>query len=63
MFPRFSEPQLNRLSEIVANIGIVVLASVALPAIFEKPDELFMVAGFVVSFFCWSFSLRLLKEE
>lgn len=57
-----SDNQIKKLSDIASDIGMIVLASVGLPAIFEKGDLLLMSGGITVAIFFWIISLSFLKS-
>ena len=55
---KFSDDQLNKLSDICSDIALMALASVALPAIFDKSDAILVVAGLISTLFFWLLSLH-----
>ena len=61
MFPKLSDNQVLKLSDISSDIAIVAVASVALPAVLNQYDAQAAILGFVVTFMFWVFSLWLLK--
>lgn len=61
--PRLSSKRLNRLSEICADIGLVSLGSVALPAILDKLNLILIVSGLLSSAIFWSASIWLAGKE
>lgn len=63
-FPRFNELQLNRISEILGNLGIVFFAAIVIPTFITPTYDIFTgLAGFAISLVCWFLSVVLLKTE
>jgi hypothetical protein len=63
-FPKFSDVQLNRISEILGNLGIALLISMVIPGfITQPPDILLSLIGFILAIACWVLSVILLKKE
>lgn len=58
-FPRLNRRQLDKLSDIFSDAALIALASVVLPAVFDKPDPLKVILGLVITFLCWFISLFL----
>lgn len=56
---KLNRDQLVKLSDISSDIGLVALASVALPAVFDKVDLVRVIFGLIVAFICWIVSLLL----
>lgn len=61
MLPRFTENQLIKLADIASNIGLVALASVAIPAILDRPDTHAFIIGLASALSFWLISLWLIK--
>lgn len=57
MVRRLSDAQVKKLSDIGSDIGIVALASVAIPAFLERTDIFITTMGLISSIFFWLFSL------
>lgn len=53
--------QTDKLSDILSDIGLVSLASVVLPAMFDKYDLIRVLLGIAVSLIFWLSSYRLKK--
>jgi hypothetical protein len=53
--------QIEKLSDILSDVGLVSLASVALPAIFGNLNILAALSGIMATFICWFASLALRK--
>lgn len=58
-FPQLSKHQLDKLSDIASDVGLVSLASVVLPAVLDRVDVVKVLLGSVATIFFWLFSLRL----
>ncbi len=58
---RLSERQLEKLSDILSDAGLVALASVVLPALLDKFSVITIILGLIVTFTCWVASLSLRK--
>ncbi len=57
-----NEPQIDRLSELAENIGLVTLGSFVLPAVIENEfNILLLVVGLPLSVGFWIYSLWLLR--
>lgn len=54
---RLSDRQLEKLSDIFSDIGLVSLASVILPAILGTFDKSVLLLGILVTLVCWIISL------
>ncbi len=54
-----NDRQLEKLSDIFADIGLVALASVVIPAVFNRLDLQILSAGLIITFGCWAISLAL----
>lgn len=61
MFPKLVDGQIHKLADIASDIGLVALASVALPAILDQTNTLRIVFGSIAIVFFWFFSLWLLR--
>lgn len=51
--PRLNERQLEKLSDIASDSGLVALASVVLPAILDKFNPILVVSGLVTTGGFW----------
>jgi hypothetical protein len=58
-FPKFTERQIDKISDISSEVGLVALVSVVLPAIFDKFDPSLIISGLVATVFFWTFSIWL----
>lgn len=58
---QLSNSQINKLSDICSNIGMVSLASIALPTIFTQTNALLTCSGLIMTILFWLFSILLLK--
>ena len=52
---------MKKLSDIASDIGVVAVASVALPAVLNQYDTRLAILGFAITIFFWFFSMWLLK--
>jgi len=59
--PKLTGYQIDRLSEILANLGIVFFASTVVPVFIGNRDWSLMAMGLILSFGFWISSLSLLK--
>ncbi len=57
-----SEKYLNKLAGMSENVGMIALASVAIPAFTEKLNLFSGIAGLLVTFFFWTFSFWILSK-
>ncbi len=57
--------QLNRLSEIAGNLGLVFVASVILPILLgdKEPNLMNMTGGLILTVLSWLASMWLLKKK
>lgn len=58
-FPILKDSQLEKLSDIASDIGLVALASVVLPAVFDKFNLTRVVLGLVAAIIFWLLSIWL----
>lgn len=58
---KLNRRQLDKLSDIFSDIGLVVLASVVLPAMFDRVDPLRVILGVFATIIFWIISLILRK--
>lgn len=58
---RLSKPRLDKLSDICSDVALVALASVVLPAVFDRYDPLRVALGLFVTFLFWILSVLLRK--
>lgn len=54
-----SKRQIDKLSDIMSDIGLVAFASVALPSVIDKFDRDKILLGLLASLLVWLGSLRL----
>lgn len=57
--PKINKDQKIKLSDIISDIGLVALASVVLPSVFDKYDLARVVLGLTATFIFWVTSLML----
>jgi hypothetical protein len=57
------DEQLNKISDIMADVGTLVLGSVVLPVIFEKFILANAILGLLITCFLWISSVWLIKNE
>lgn len=50
---KLNRRQLNKLSDIYAEIGIVFFAIVALPAVLDKTNPKMLISGIIIAVICW----------
>ena len=58
---QLSDEKISRVSDISADFGNVMLASVVLPAILDKLEIILATAGIALTLFFWIISIALLK--
>ena len=58
---RLSKPRLDKLSDICSDVALVALASVVLPAVFDRYDPVRVALGLFVTFLFWILSVLLKK--
>ena len=56
---RFNRKQIDKLSDIVSDIGLVSLAAVAIPSLLDRVDLIRVILGIVISFTLWIVSVKL----
>jgi hypothetical protein len=59
-FPRLSKKQITKLSDISSDLGIVILASVVIPAVFSGINFPVVFTGFCLAIYFWIVSIQLL---
>lgn len=57
-----SRAQVQKLSDLVGDAAQVVLASIVIPAIFDKGNPIVIVSGLIATTICWIYALWVLKE-
>lgn len=60
---KLSTDQLQKLSDIVADTGIVSLASVVLPVILGQLNPVYLIIGIPLTLLFWTTSIVLLKYK
>ena len=60
---RFNQRQLVKLADLVADIGLVVLATVALPVFLEQATFAISFAGFLCALVFWALSFYILSAS
>lgn len=58
---RLNERQIDKLSDIASDLGLVAVASVILPAVFDKYNSDRVTLGLVIALVCWIYSMWLRK--
>lgn len=58
---KLNRNQIHKLSDICSDVGLIALATIVLPAVFDKIDENKIVLGSLVVIGCWVVSLLLRK--
>ena len=58
---RLSRKQIDKLSDISSDIGLIALASVVLPATLDKFNPIAVALGLLATFIFWVISLALRK--
>ena len=58
---KFSQKQLDKLSDISSDVGLVFLASVVIPAALDKTNSTAVVLGLIATLVFWVISLILRK--
>ncbi|OGH17616.1 MAG: hypothetical protein A2868_03995 [Candidatus Levybacteria bacterium RIFCSPHIGHO2_01_FULL_40_15b] len=58
-YPRLSDNRIEKLSDIISDIALISLASVALPAALDRFDVIKLLAGGILSVFFWIISIWL----
>lgn len=61
--PKFNERQLDRLSEVFSNIGLIFFASMVVPIFTDQSNILLMMIGFVTSLSFWIGSIYLIRSK
>ncbi len=56
---RLNNKQLDKLSDIASDVGLISLASVVLPAILDRVNLVLVVLGLLATSGFWSFSIWL----
>lgn len=56
-----SKRRLEKLSDIAADVGLVCLASIVLPAVLDKFNPPQVILGVIITLTCWSASIWLQK--
>lgn len=59
IFPKLNEDQIEKLSDISSDIGLVSLASVVLPAVFDKFNSVMILLGSIATIGFWLLSVWL----
>jgi hypothetical protein len=57
--PKLSIKQLEKLSDISSDVGLISLASVVLPAVLDRLNPIMLVLGLIATIFFWVFSIWL----
>lgn len=59
LFPRLNDKQIEKISDISSNIGLVALGSVALPAILDRFNAVLVILGLAIAIGFWIVSIWL----
>lgn len=57
--PKLNRKQLDKLSDIASDVALVSLASIVLPAMFDRFDVTVVLLGLLATIFLWAISLLL----
>ena len=65
IIPRLNDKQLDRLSEFLSNLSLLVIATLVLPNIFGtgQPDNNNLISGFALTILLLSISMILVKTD
>lgn len=61
MLPRLADGQIRKIADIASDIGLIALASIALPAIFDRTNAFRIAFGSIATIFFLLFSVWLLR--
>lgn len=59
---RLNDSQMERISEIASNVGLIFLASTVLPIFTNRSDLTYSILGTLTCLIFWIFSILILKE-
>lgn len=59
---KLTEAQFNKLADISADIGLVTLAAIVFPGLFDHFRPGFALVGIIIMLSFWSLSLIMIKE-
>ncbi len=62
-FAKLSDAQLEFISEVLGNLGIVFFASMVVPILSGTKDIFFVLQGAMYSFVCWILGLVILNKS
>jgi len=54
-----NKKQIEKLADIASDVGLVALASVVLPAVFDRFDPFKIFVGVIATMFFWGYSIWL----
>ena len=60
---QLSSEQLQKISDISADLGVVSVASIVLPALFDQLKPIWMLVGLLDASLCFACSLVLIKAK
>ena len=65
IIPQLNDKQLDRLSEFVSNLSLLVVATLVLPNIFEAnfPDTKYLLSGIALTILLLSISMILVRKK
>lgn len=59
LIPKLNSEQLDKVSDIVSDVGLIALATVVLPALLDKFDIGKVILGLIIAFTFWFVSIWL----
>ena len=61
VFLHLTRDQIEKISDIASDIGIVALASVIIPSVLDRFNFIIIILGITITLTSWIFSVRLRK--
>ena len=58
-----NDDQLKFIAEVLGNLGLVILASIVIPAFQGGQDKYFVLTGIVYVYTCWFLGIYILKTS
>lgn len=62
-YPRLPLPVLERISEITADLGVLMIGSVVIPAMFDKGSPTMIASGLAIAIILWIISLSIIWRK
>ncbi|MBI2051675.1 hypothetical protein HYT33_02840 [Candidatus Roizmanbacteria bacterium] len=59
---RLNKTQVEKISDIASDLGLVAVASIVLPAVVDRLNGLLVILGTAMACLCWYISLTVLKN-